>query len=267
MIVANEVEQDGQESVERVEAATRWRVEGCALRGVRENLEDCWAATHRLGEIGEQLAVVIADGVGGLAGGELASGTACRMLAGSAVREISSLEARFAEAHREISDLQGPATTAVLALVDGDRLMIAWVGDSRAWILDGSTGSLRQLTEDHVGLTTTPDGRQREVITRWLGQGGEGVPQIIECTLGAGDRIVLTTDGVHGYLSEDEIAQALQDESDDAARRVAELAIEFGSMDNATCVVLSPIVSPTQDAEPTCHDNDRTRELGVPVLD
>lgn len=266
MIVANELGRDGQEMLERVEAATRWRVQGCALRGVRENLEDCWAATHRLGQDGEQLAVVIADGVGGLAGGELASGAACRVLAGTMVGDISSLQARFAEAQLEISDLLGPATTAVLALVHGDRVTIAWVGDSRAWLLDGSTSGLRQLTEDHVGLSTTPDGRQREVITRWLGHGGEGVPQIVECALGPSDRIVLTTDGVHGCLSEDEIAQALHEGGDDAARRVSELAVELGSMDNATCVVLSPIAAPSRIAVPSWHDADRTRELGVPAL-
>ena len=261
MIATNEAGHDEQEHrADHLEHHTAWHIDCCSQRGVRDTLEDCWAACDRLGPEGHRTGLLIADGVGGLIGGDLASGEACRRMLEPMLCNDQDIERCFAEAHEAIQASGGPATTAVLVVVEGDHTIVAWVGDSRAWILDGRTGQFHQLTQGHVGTSIGPDGRRSECITRWLGHRGEGAPQIAAHRLGPGDRIVLTTDGVHGFLTEDEIAAEIIEHGPEAASAVVELALDSGSMDNATCVVASPVRSNTNNLDATRidHATDRT---------
>jgi protein phosphatase len=194
----------------------------------------------------------VADGLGGLAGGALASRTALDALQ-RAVEAGRPLPEAIEDAHtavRELAQRDAAGTTVVAALVQDDRVRIANVGDSRAYHL-GPLG-LVQLTRDHTVVAEARrrgDGTAREVAgTRWgssltrsLGSAaGVRVDEMRPLTLGPGEWIVLTSDGVHGSLEQDEMESILRHAPDAAAAAalLVERALAAGSADNLSAVVL-----------------------------
>jgi len=219
--------------------------------------------TKAKGSKREWLLLVVADGVGGHLRGDWASKKAGTVL----VRDLpkllkntappEALQRAFQAANdvtwREAaaSGLNGSATTLVVALVDdSDNLWLANVGDSRAYHV--RNGRIQQLTQDHswveeqvqLGAMTPEDARtseRRNIITRSVGF-AHNVEVDVEgpIALGAGERIVLSSDGLHDHVSEDEIAAAVSATTPyEASSRLVDAANERGGPDNISVIVCS----------------------------
>ena len=147
-------------------------------------------------------------------------------------------------------DYTGMGTTVVAVIVRGSTLTLAWVGDSRAYLLRG--GALQQLTRDHTwvnmaveqGTLAREDAEKHpwaHVLTRALG-GKEGVESdIVERQLETGDLILLCSDGLSNMVKGDEIVRLLTPPPatvEEGARRLVTAANEAGGKDNITVILL-----------------------------
>ena len=215
---------------------------------VREGNEDSYLVDEPL--------FAVADGMGGHRGGEVASQLALETVeklfrkgTGDLAEQVQ--EANRAVFERSVEDRQvaGMGTTLTAALVEGDRIRLAHLGDSRAYLL--RDGELRRLTEDHTlvhrmvteGEISEEEAEahpQRSVLTRAL-----GVDMFVDVDddvvqVRSGDRLLLCTDGLTGMVPEDEIEEMLQGIADpsEAAERLVRRANEAGGVDNITVVVL-----------------------------
>lgn len=139
----------------------------------------------------------------------------------------------------------GMGTTIVAVLVEGDQIVIGHVGDSRAYIW--RSGILEQVTEDHTWLNAIDEGQEdlsnhplRHVLTNGIGMGPDLTPSVSEAQLKAGDRWLICTDGVHGYLDRETLARIIAGSSADlAAHEAVRCALGAGTTDNATAIVLN----------------------------
>ncbi len=213
---------------------------------------------------------LVADGMGGHEGGDVASGLACdTVVTGYYEASLSdaddpapALQAAFRAANERIlaesrrdPRLREMGTTCTAALVRGDRLWVAHVGDSRAYLL--RRGALRLLTHDHtVAAALLANGRisardaddhyGRHILTRTLGVGDDSHVDLQPPTaLESGDRILLCSDGLYGVLRDEEIAARLGQRSLEEA--VAQLIAEAnarGGPDNITAVVIEKRAAP-----------------------
>ncbi|ACU53061.1 protein serine/threonine phosphatase [Acidimicrobium ferrooxidans DSM 10331] len=215
---------------------------------VRSSNQDAVAADGR--------SFVVADGMGGHVGGEVASSIAIRAIADAVAAGASAVDALRAanvaifERSQDEPELAGMGTTATLAIVDPDgRCDLANVGDSRAYLL--RAGELRQITNDHTfvqelvdaGTITSQQAQHhqaRHVLTKVLGV-VEGVePDHFELTLGPGDTLLLCSDGLVNEVTETEIAHLLSnDDPEHAVSALVEAALEHGGSDNVSVIVVS----------------------------
>jgi serine/threonine protein phosphatase PrpC len=216
--------------------------------------------------------MIVADGVGGGAAGEVASQTAIRTLVQLAtgapnwffrleedrfIREmVARLKTRVDQIHEELiraarvqPDLHGFGTTMTLGLSVGDVLFLAHIGDSRAYLL--REGRLQQLTRDHTLLqdladkgmsagSDVPAEKLRHVLTQALtDHAGPVEPEVQAVELEDGDRLLLCTDGLTEMVPDDRIAAILGEDgpSRDLARKLVDGALEAGGKDNVTVVV------------------------------
>ncbi|MGN6781558.1 MAG: PP2C family protein-serine/threonine phosphatase [Marmoricola sp.] len=219
----------------------------------RDNQDSGYAGPHLL---------VVADGVGGAARGDVASGAAVaqlRLLDRPPGNDaLEQLAGSIHLAHNKIADLvsddpelDGTSTTLTAALFDGSRVSLAHVGDSRAYLLRG--GALDQLTTDHTlvqslvdeGRITDEDARthpHRNIILRAVDGVHEPEPDVSTLDVHVGDRLLLCSDGCSGVLESDQLAGLLTtDPLEDAATALVTAALEAGSSDNVT-VVLAELV-------------------------
>jgi protein phosphatase len=153
---------------------------------------------------------------------------------------------RVYEAGRHDAQLAGMGTTIVAALVDGERIVIGHVGDSRAYLL--REGRLEAMTRDHTWIAAmlaaepnarTEDHPMRHVLTSGIGMREDVTPVVTEQAVEAGDCWLLCSDGVHGYISDAVLAAALRlDSPEAAAERAVGAALAGGGSDNATAIVL-----------------------------
>ncbi len=201
---------------------------------------------------------VVADGMGGHAAGEVASEIAVNTIvaAAPAHADAQGLADAVVEANREVIEAshdergrEGMGCTVTAALLEGERLVIAQVGDSRAYLMH--KGELQQVTRDHslmaelieAGDITPEEARvhpKRSVITRALGSDPLMQPDIYELNVEAGDRLLLCSDGLSTMLTDDRIADTLG-RIGDAQRCASQLvneAIEAGGYDNITVIVV-----------------------------
>jgi serine/threonine protein phosphatase PrpC len=135
------------------------------------------------------------------------------------------------------------ATTFTAIALRGRRAHLLHVGDSRAWRFAG--GRLARLTTDHV----RPEPDLRHVLIRALGMESELRCDHTAIELAEHDRLLLTTDGVHGPLSEKRIAAILarQDSAEATATELVEAALASGGHDNATALVIDIVRLPAPD--------------------
>ncbi len=203
----------------------------------------------------------VADGMGGHSAGQIACELALKTVLSvyysdpspdkdaslrRAVVEANSLIYDTAQA---IPDRQGMGTTLTAAVLCEDKLMIAQVGDSRAYLLRG--GAITQVTDDHswvaeqvrLGTMTLAEAQVspfRNIITRSVGTAASVEPDIFTQDLQAGDTLVLCSDGLTGHVDPSEIQMIVQDHSpSSAAMLLVETANERGGRDNITALVLS----------------------------
>ena len=215
---------------------------------VRQGNEDCYLVETPL--------FAVADGMGGHRGGEVASHLALDTVEAMHLRGEGTLGDQVREANRAVfkrsgedRNVAGMGTTLTAALVQGDGLHLAHVGDSRAYLF--RAGSLRQLTEDHTlvdrmvkaGEITRAEAEvhpHRNVVTRALGTEPEIAVDEQSVALMGGDRILLCSDGLTGMVTEDQIQAILEttDEPQQAADRLIRAANRAGGIDNITAVVL-----------------------------
>ncbi len=199
----------------------------------------------------------VADGMGGHAAGEVASEIAVNVLAERAPEhpDGAALAQAIEAANREVllaardgRGREGMGTTMTAAMLEGERLVIAQVGDSRAYLLH--QGKLQQLTRDHslmadmieAGQLTPEEARvhpQRSVITRALGSDPNLQPDIYEINVETGDRLLICSDGLSGMVRDEGIEHTMrriQDPQRCASQLVNE-AIAAGGHDNVTVIV------------------------------
>jgi serine/threonine protein phosphatase PrpC len=204
---------------------------------VRENNED----RYLVREGGKTTLLAVADGVGGEAGGEMASAAAIDALAASffaAGRDRPPADA-LAAAIRSANDAvlgaagksgqQGAASTLVAAAIDGTSAVIGNLGDSRAYLL--RDGDIRLVTSDHAG-------EFQSSITRFVGDPRGVQPDVFMEALRPGDRLLLCSDGLTRHVPDNEIATTLASRDlDPAAVALVDLAKSRGGEDNITVVL------------------------------
>lgn len=216
--------------------------------------------------------LVVADGMGGHAHGEVASTVAVSAVLAMDERLASAdlatvdLTAELASALDEAAmtltqlahddpGLSGTGTTVVAFLYDGERMGVAHIGDSRAYLL--REGALHRLTRDHTLVQTLVDeGRiseqealvhpRRSWLIRTLQDGSEPEPDLFFHEGHAGDRYLLCSDGLTAVLDDDALFNVLVGETEraGAVARLIELANAGGGPDNITCIVADLIDDP-----------------------
>lgn len=206
----------------------------------------------RVGQVGYLL--VVCDGMGGHTAGEIASHLGVETIlnyyySSGQTNRVNSLEESFQEANQRIYR-QGRGqmgTTGVAALFLGNYLHVANVGDSRAYLV--RSGKIRQISHDHslvseqvaAGILTPEQARHssyRNMITRALGHRDEVQVDTFSEPVQVGDTIVLSTDGMHGLIEDEEIAQAVNSMSpEEVVKHLIALANNRGGIDNITVVV------------------------------
>ncbi len=245
---------------------------------VRSHNEDSYLVDTPLG------LYLVADGMGGHAGGAHASQLCVDVVDKVVKRGLSSL-AQVSSEHREqaihelltaaaseasarIYDqaaadtrLQGMGTTLTGMFVYGDRGHIVHVGDSRAFLLRGGTS--QQLTSDHswlseqlrAGLMTQEEAQKsdlKHIITRSVGFERQVEPDVFSIAINFGDVFLLCSDGMSNYIEADELAQLSRDHFyADLPGMCTELANKRGGDDNIT--VLTALA---------CNDKDERQPLG-----
>jgi protein phosphatase len=225
---------------------------------VRQNNQDSFRIVRELG------LYMLADGMGGARGGARASLLAVEAVEESLTRSKHRDAAALLGAVEEANDLvlaeatrdpnlEGMGTTIVAALETRENdIAIASVGDSRAYVLHG--GELRAVTQDQTwvqevgrglgldeaSLRTHP---MRHVLTMAVGVGAAVRILYYAVELERGDLLLLTTDGLHGVVSEPEIKYILQDAAaslESKCQHLMEAAHEAGSPDNVTVMLMRP---------------------------
>ena len=199
----------------------------------------------------------VADGMGGHEAGEIASEITVNTLAELAPSHLdaegltAAVEAanyNVMKAPRQGIGRDGMGTTLTAAMLEGERLLIAQVGESRAYLLH--KGHLQQITRDHslmadlieAGQITPEEARvhpNRSVITRAIGSDIHMRPDIYELNVDAGDRILLCSDGLSSMISNNAIESIMRRQSDaqHCADELVTAALENGGADNVTVVV------------------------------
>ncbi len=246
--------------------------------------------------------IVVADGMGGTGGGDIASRIVAQTVPDSVLEFLYDrtggsdgpdvermLRETFTRANHKVwttrkferPELKQMGTTCVTAVVNGDVMTVANLGDSRAYLL--RDGKLSQLTEDHSEVwqevmadRMTRDEAQksrfRNRITRAVGLGPEVETDIFKVTLREGDTVLLCTDGLNSEVRDSEIARILASTADtqEVCDLLVESALDHGGHDNVTVVVVRYgnfvplLLPPTTDEDDTDPEQEWRREMRRP---
>lgn len=203
----------------------------------------------------------VADGMGGHSAGQIACELALKTVIAayygnpsadtetSLRHAVGQANALIYDTAQTIPDRQGMGTTLTVAVIREDRLTLAQVGDSRAYLL--RDGQISQLTEDHswvaeqvrLGTMTLAEAQIspfRNIITRSIGTAAAVEADVLTHELRVGDTLLLCSDGLSGHLEPDEMQTVIVPHSPSvAALSLIEAANERGGRDNITAVVLA----------------------------
>ena len=234
---------------------------------VRSNNQDSGYAGANL--------LILADGMGGPAGGDIASSVALAHLvpldtdSHPADSMLPLLREALLDAHEELTDrssrdrdLEGLGTTCIALMRSGNRLAMVHIGDSRAYVLRGDT--LTQVTTDHsfvqylvdTGQITPEEAEHhpnRNVVLKILGDAQADVaPDETIRTAVVGDRWMLCSDGLSGVVSPETIGQVMAEFKDpgECAEELIRLALLAGGPDNITCVIADIVPAGTYPPAP-----------------
>lgn len=233
----------------------------------RDKNQDSYAVLRRADLGGKREALlVVADGMGGVKGGEIASRMAAEAVSEKVCTALESwnepsknlLIAAIEAANTQVmaknraesrTETQRMGTTCVSALLEAKSLTVGNVGDSRAYLL--SNGRLFQVTQDHSqvwgqvqsGQMTRDEARQsryRNVVTRMVGIDDLLEPDIFQMNLSEGDILLLCSDGLSSEVPDTQIARILATcaTPKEACEKLVDAALEAGGSDNITVVVL-----------------------------
>jgi serine/threonine protein phosphatase PrpC len=236
------------------------------LGRVRENNEDYIAYDARLG------CAVLADGMGGLRAGEVASATAVAVIMEQLIGQAGGtgrgngttptaalLRDALGAANRRVRalaesrrDYAGMGTTVVIGALHDGRFVAAHVGDSRAYRFRG--GELARLTDDHSlvqqlveqGILSPDEARRspnRNIVTRAVGIEDEVEPDVTEVDARDGDLFLLCSDGLTDMVDDPTIARCCAEFGSDPNQIVdalIEAALAGGGFDNVSVVALAP---------------------------
>ena len=211
---------------------------------------------------------MVSDGMGGHAAGEVASsitvetignrapGTADDVLLGAAVE---SANMSVIEASEQGIGKPGMGCTATAVLIEGNRMAVAHVGDSRAYVL--RQGTLVRITHDHSyveelvdsGQITADEARthpSRSIITRALGSDPDMYADHFSLEVNDGDRVILCSDGLSSMISDAEIESLAVSSAtpQQAADNLVAAALTAGGSDNVTVVVVDVLNDGLADA-------------------
>jgi len=241
----------------------------CTLLGnYRENNED----SIDVKTFPEMTICLVADGMGGQAAGEVASRRAIEIVPRELRRYLTStmgteetktvLRRSIVQANEEIMamaaldrELKNMGTTIVVTLwrKGSSLLYVTGMGDSRVYLLRSKT--IQQLTVDHsiaqalveaktISAAEARVHRYRNVLWKYLGSNevGEG-PEVKVVQMQAGDRFLLCTDGLSGVVSDDQLLAFIRDKADvqECADGLGQLALDQGSRDNISCIVIEVV--------------------------
>lgn len=242
---------------------------GRSLENLMTNLEDeLLEPNYTVSGYG----MLVADGMGGMAGGEIASRLAlCKLvelvvdtsdwvLSLERQTDVTTVLNRMTERFLQIDSavrreadhdytLQGMGTTLTVAAALGNNLIVGHVGDSRAYLLRGS--GLRQLTTDHTlaqalidaGVADPDDPASRSmrhVLTAAVGSLGQEVaPQVQRFKLHRDDKLLLCTDGLTETVDDSTIAHVMREakSAQTACQDLVDLALAGGGTDNVTVIL------------------------------
>lgn len=220
------------------------------------NEDSAYAGPHLL---------VLADGMGGHAAGDVASSIVVGELVhldgesiggdgalGLLADAVAVANAALHGAAEEAPELEGMGTTLIAMLRTGDRLALANIGDSRAYLL--RERELTQITRDHSYVQALLDqGRitereaehhpQRSLVTRVLTGSEDDIPDLSMRELKVGDRYLLCSDGLTDFVAPDTVGEVLTagGPAGEVAERLIQLALRASTRDNVTCVVADVI--------------------------
>jgi len=220
----------------------------------RENNEDSFLILDKYNLF------LVADGMGGHQAGEVASSIIKKTIEEN-YENLKDLEPkkRLEEIVKMCNDkvleraqqkiyLKGMGSTLTCLLIEGGKYYVAHVGDSRAYLLRND--KLHQITEDHsliqaqikAGYLTEEQGKQsrlKHILMKSIGGKSEVVPDIKEGEIKEGDIFLLSTDGFHGELEEEEIKNLLllPDDLDKKAKNMVDFANEKDGSDNITILI------------------------------
>jgi serine/threonine protein phosphatase PrpC len=211
---------------------------------------------------------IVADGMGGHQHGEIASGIAIRSMSSYIITRLlvpllnvnhampedslqEIMQAGVQESHKAITNqVPGGGTTLTAVLILGEQMILAHVGDSRAYAID-LEGNMRVLTRDHslvkrleelgqISHEEAANHPQRNVLYRALGQGEPFDPDIKNLQLPPNGHLLICSDGLWGVVDEDEIRQVLQNSTtiDQACKSLVDAANAAGGPDNISAILI-----------------------------
>jgi protein phosphatase len=226
------------------------------------NQDNVYAAREKIGNLPNIF--IVADGMGGHNGGELASKWTIEVMlqyigAASAKNPVKLLEQALQAANTEIrrmsyedAALYGMGTTIVAATLNGNKLQVANVGDSRLYVVCPKNKTIRQVTRDHSlveemvrqgGLTKEaafnhPD---KHIITRVIGAENNVRVDFFDEELKPGELVLLCSDGLTNMLFDEEIGEILYRDKNiiDKANELIKAANDNGGKDNIAVILVS----------------------------
>jgi PPM family protein phosphatase len=210
--------------------------------------------------------MLVADGVGGAAAGEIASATTAYVVSALALADpnadpVITLQAGLRLAQQQVmagtdqdGTRAGMATTLTAVVTDGQRFGLAHVGDSRGYVF--RDGRLTRITRDHTYVQRLVDEGNleegdvpahpwRNVVTRSVDGNLDELGDVTPLRLEVGDRVLLASDGLTDLVSELRIEAVLTGRDDDAAvESLLKAALKAGGRDNVTCLLATVAEGP-----------------------
>ena len=248
---------------------------------VRETDEDFVSVLELGGAFGTVHLLAVADGMGGHAKGEEASKIALNAIARTVIPELFNdtpftelLEKGIQNANQDILDYtakypesSGMGTTSVCAVVKGNEVHLANVGDSRAYVV--SDDEIRGVTKDHSyvqalvdeGKITQAEAREhpkKNIITKAVGISPSVEADKSILTLGSDESLLLCCDGVIAHLPDEDIHKIINDSPDpqSACQKIVDTTNERGGSDNISLIILSAGGPDTKETESGSESDD-----------
>lgn len=235
---------------------------GTDIGKARDMNQDCYYVSKNSDEV---KLCILADGMGGYTGGEIASNLAVNSVKNYIYNNYSKIKletdeiinflknaTQYAnmiiyEKTREITELEEMGTTLEILMIVDDKLYISHIGDSRIYKIKNS--KIRQITKDHSyveklindGKITKEEAKvhpQKNILTKALGCTAYIEPDLLIENLEENDIILICSDGLTNMLTDEEIVKIIKENPDNPNKELINSANNAGGMDNITVIVI-----------------------------